>query len=443
MRASRRCIRMLALLVGCLLLAGGALFLAGCSNLGEFDASAVTRQAERYYERKYGERTKVLDIWEDRSFQLFSDQSSGRAFCTMEDGSTVLVDFEAGVIGDNRQQDEIVAAYEQRFRDALEDGTRQLEASGYTVDRLLINGSSPNQAGFLSGRISPWTWQRDEDAAEQTGSFFYTRYTGDEDFFAEEAPRVNLGSPVVWVELSGPHASYEGGFPMDVPEQPEWVEPLDELCRSLLPLTDGDPETRVQVYQAGYLEGGAEGCGKLGELNPFGAADGAGDWLIVDWIPLGHGVYATSDEPGVRLRADDLSLRVDANAYTFDELRDSGSLVEREGRPLQPEAFEVYQLEPAAAVFSSAPSDVQEHGWFNIAIAYDNGAVASELAQRGAETQALYPSLYSIEPNPAAAEHEDEPPYEIGMMRAETLENGFQYRTATLSATEPLTLARM
>ena len=110
MRASRRCIRMLALLVGCLLLAGGALFLAGCSNLGEFDASAVTRQAERYYERKYGERTKVLDIWEDRSFQLFSDQSSGRAFCTMEDGSTVLVDFEAGVIGDNRQQDEIVRA---------------------------------------------------------------------------------------------------------------------------------------------------------------------------------------------------------------------------------------------------------------------------------------------------------------------------------------------
>lgn len=443
MRAAHRCTRMLALLAGCGLLAVGILFLAGCSNLGEFDETAVTRQAERYYERKYGERAQVVDIWEDRSFQLFSDQSSGRAFCTMEDGSTVLVDFDEGVIGDNRQQDEIVAAYEQRFRDALGDGKRRLEASGYAVECLLINGRSPDQAGFLSGLVSPWTWQRDEDAAEQTGSFFYTRYTGDEDFFAAEASRINLGSPVVTVELSGPHASYEHGFPMDVPARPEWVGPLDELCRSLLPLTDGDPETRVQVYQAGYLERGVEGCGKLGELSPFDAADGAGDWLIVDWVPLGQGVYVTSDEPGVRLRAGDLSLRVDADAYTFDELRDSGSLVEREGRPLQPEAFEVYRIEPAAAVFSSAPSDVQEHGWFNIAVAYDNGAVADALAQRGVETQALYPSLYSIESNPAAAEHEDEPPYEVGMMRTEVLENGFQYRTATLSATEPLTLARM
>lgn len=45
----------------------------------------------------------------------------------MEDGACVLVDFEEGVVGDNRQQDEIVAAYEDRFRDALMRGKQGLE----------------------------------------------------------------------------------------------------------------------------------------------------------------------------------------------------------------------------------------------------------------------------------------------------------------------------
>ena len=83
------------------------LALGSCGNLGEFDEEGVARQAERYYAEKYGDDARVVDVWEDRSYALFGYQSSGQAFCTMSDGQTVLVDFEDGVVGDNRQQDDM------------------------------------------------------------------------------------------------------------------------------------------------------------------------------------------------------------------------------------------------------------------------------------------------------------------------------------------------
>ena len=78
------------------------LALGSCGNLGEFDEGEVARQAEQYYAEKYGDNAHVVDVWEDRSYSLFGYRSSGRAFCTMSDGQTVLVDFEDGVVGDNR-----------------------------------------------------------------------------------------------------------------------------------------------------------------------------------------------------------------------------------------------------------------------------------------------------------------------------------------------------
>ena len=231
------------------------LALAGCSNLGEFDEEGVARQAERYYAEKYGDDARVVDVWEDRSYSLFGYRSSGRAFCTMSDGQTVLVDFEDGVVGDNRQQDEITTAYEQRFREELATCRERLKDAGCDVASVWVNGVPLEEDGFFEGYISTHYWPEDpagekngevETTVEQGASFFYARYVGDDSFFEQEASRVNLGVPYVEIELSGADASYAHGFPTDVPETPAWVAPIDEACRALLPLTDGDEETRVE-----------------------------------------------------------------------------------------------------------------------------------------------------------------------------------------------------
>ena len=280
-----------------------ALALSGCGNLGKFDEAAVTRQAEQYYAEKYGTSAQVVDVWEDRSYSLFAYYSLDRAFCTMDDGSTVLVDFEQGVLGDNRQQDEIAAAYEQRFREELAVGRKRLEDAGYTVSLVLISGSSPADDGFLADTISIQEWQRNDEAEPETGSFFLARYTGDDRFFEEEASRVSLGTPRIEIEVSGPDADYANAFPTNVPEKPAWADPVEETCRALLPLTDGKPTAEVFVYQSGYRDRAVADdaeCGKLGELSPYGKTGDVGSWLIVDWVDLGKGVHITSNEPGVR-----------------------------------------------------------------------------------------------------------------------------------------------
>ena len=289
-------------LIVCMLFIIASMFaLTGCSNLGEFDQEAIVQQAVRYYESKYDAHVEVADVWEDRSYQLFGYRSSGRAFCTMEDGNTVLVDFEEGVLGDNRQQHEIVAAYEEQLREAIQDATQGLEDAGYTVSLVFINSRSPEADGFLEGQISTYTWQKNDDSPEESGSFFYARYSDSDRFFEQEAPHVSLGTPSIDIEISGRDAAYEHGFPMNVPARPSWVDPIDEACATLLPLTDNEPDVRVTVYQEGYrnytrMED--EPVGVLGELSPFDNMEPTGNWLIVDWIPLGKGVYITSDEPG-------------------------------------------------------------------------------------------------------------------------------------------------
>ena len=318
------------------------LALGSCGNLGEFDEEDVARQAEQYYAEKYGDNAHVVDVWEDRSYALFGYQSSGRAFCTMSDGQTVLVDFEDGVVGDNRQQDEVTAAYEQRFREELEGCCERLGDAGCEVASVWVNGVPLEEDGFFEGCISTHYWPEDpagekngevETTVEQSASFFYARYTGDDSFFEQEASRVSLGVPYIKIELSGADADYADGFPTDVPETPAWVAPIEGACRALLPLTDGDAETRVVVYQAGCRDGVPEDTdaavlsdaenGKLGELSPFDdsdtGADDIGSWLIVEWFPVGKGVYVTSDECGVRLRTGDVELETVESPVSLEE----------------------------------------------------------------------------------------------------------------------------
>ena len=457
--------RKLALLV--LLALVTILVLAGCSNLGEFDEGDVARQAERYYAEKYGDDARVVDVWEDRSYALFGYRSSGQAFCTMSDGQTVLVDFEDGVVGDNRQQDEITGAYEQRFREELEGCCERLGDAGCDVASVWVNGVPLEEDGFFEECLSTYYWPEDpagekngeaETTAEQSASFFYARYVGDDSFFEQEASRVNLGVPYVEIELSGADADYARGFPTDVPETPVWVEPIDETCRALLPLTDGETEARVIVYQAGCCNEAPDDAddavvtsdaenGKLGELSPFDDSDtGTGDigsWLIVEWVPVDKGVYVTSDECGVRLRAGDVMLETVESPVSLEELQESGSLERFDEREFAPTAFEAYSLAVAPDLFARLPESVRDKGWFDVRVAYDNQDPQTGLAELGVTPDDLAPTLYQVEKNSAAEDADDAPPYEVIAMRTETLTNGYQYSEPELFVDAPTLLVRM
>lgn len=442
------------------------LVLAGCSNLGEFDEGDVARQAEQYYAEKYGDDVRVVNVWEDRSYSLFGYRSSGRAFCTVSDGQTVLVDFEDGVVGDNRQQDEITAAYEQRFREELASCCERMGDAGCDVASVTVNGVPLEEDGFFKECISTHYWPEDpageksveaETTAEQSASFFYARYTGDDSFFEQEASHVSLGVPYVEIELSGADADYADGFPTDVPEMPAWVAPIDEACHALLPLTDGETETRVVVYQAGCCDEAFEGAdsavpsdaenGKLGELSPFDdsdtGADDIGSWLIVEWVPVGKGVYVTSDECGVRLHAGDVTLETVESPVSLEELQESGSLERFDKREFAPEAFEAYSLAVAPDLFARLPESVQDNEWFDIRLAYDNQDPQTGLAELGVTPGDLAPTLYEVEKNSADEDVDDAPPYEVIAMRTETLANGFQYSEPELYVDAPTLLVRM
>lgn len=423
-----------------------ALSFSGCSDLGNFDEAAVAHQAETYYAKKYGECVAVTDVWEDRGYSLFSYYSLDRAFCTMEDGSYVLVDFEEGPLGDTRQEAEITAAYEERFRAAVLEGQSLLQDADYTVSLTRINGCDPAEEGFFAGCISPYDWDGAEGNGDQSRSFFYTRYTGDERFFEQEAPRITLQTPQVTFEVAGPDATYQDGFPSGAPDVPGWTHPIDEMCRELLPLTAEKPRTEVRVYQTGFFETASDDNGQsglLGELSPFDRTRDVGNWLIVDWVNLGRGVYVTSDEHGVRLCTGDITLEETAATYTFDDLVEKSNLTNNDVRAHDPAVFETYELAPADGLFAALPASVQDKGWFSIRIAYDNTDPEAGLADLGVTPGTLTPSLYSVEENPAIEDFPEGPELTIGWMRETPLANGYQHRDGTLYRDEPVRLVRL
>ena len=418
----------------------------GCSDLGAFDEDAVARQAEDYYAAKYGEHVAVTDVWEDRGYSLFSYYSLKRAFCTMTDGSCVLVDFEEGPLGDTRQEAEITAAYEKRFRSAVVEGKRLLQDAGYTVSLVLINGYDLTEKGFFTDCISPYDWDDSEGGGDRSGSFFYTRYTGDERFFEEEAARITIRTPQITFEIAGADAAYANGIPTGEPDVPAWTHPIDAMCRELLPLTAGNPRTEVCVYQEGFYGVATDDNGEsglLGELSPFDRTRDVGDWLIVDWIGLGHGVYLASDEHGVRLHPGDVTLEETAATYTFDDLVEKSNLTNNDVRAYDPAIFETYELVPAEDLFAALPASVQDKGWLSVRIAYDNTDPETGLAGLGVTPGALTPSLYSVEENPAVEDFPDGPELVIGWMRETTLANGYQHRGGTLYRDAPIRLVRL
>ena len=442
---ARRCLLM-RLGFGIVLIVMLALSFSGCSDLGNFDEAAVVRQAETYCAEKYGEHVAVTDVWEDRGYSLFSYYSLNRAFCTMADGSCVLVDFEEGPLGDTRQEAEITAAYEKRFRSAVVEGKRLLQDAGYTVSLVLINGYDLTEKGFFTGCISPYDWDDSEGGGNRSGSFFYTRYTGDERFFEEEAARITIRTPQITFEVAGADAAYANGFPTGVPDVPGWTHPIDAMCRELLPLTAGNPQTEVRVYQEGFYEIATDDNGEsglLGELSPFDHTRDVGDWLIVDWIGLGHGVYLASDEHGVRLHPGDVTLEETAATYTFDDLVEKSNLTNNDVRAYDPAVFETYELAPAEGLFAALPASVQDKGWFSIRIAYDNTDPEAGLADLGVTPGTLTPSLYSVEENPAIEDFPEGPELTIGWMRETPLANGYQHRDGTLYRDEPVRLVRL
>ena len=168
-----------------------------------------------------------------------------------------------------------------------------------------------------------------------------------------------------------------------------------------------------------------------------------GDWLIVDWIGLGHGVYLTSDEHGVRLHPGDVTLEETAATYTFDDLVEKSNLTNNDVRAHDPAVFETYELAPADGLFAALPASVQDKGWFSIRIAYDNTDPEAGLADLGVTPGTLTPSLYSVEENPAIEDFPEGPELTIGWMRETPLANGYQHRDGTLYRDEPVRLVRL
>ena len=233
---------------------------------------------------------------------------------------------------------------------------------------------------------------------------------------------------------------------MDVPETPAWVAPVDMMHQSLLTLTGTSAPAEVTVYQSGYRQHAIEddgNCGLLGKKSPFGDAAKDGGWLIVDWVYLGRGVYITSDESGVRLQDGNVTLKKTLDAISYEKLKATGSLPQSDARSLDPSVFETYQIKAADSLFASLPQDVQDKGWFNVKLAYDNTAPDTGLERLGVTPTELEPCLYRIEQNPAAQDVEDEPPFEVTGMRTTTLCNGMQYSTPALYDDKATLLVRM
>ena len=97
----------------------------------------------------------------------------------------------------------------------------------------------------------------------------------------------------------------------------------------------------------------------------------------------------------------------------------------------------------APDLFARLPESVRDNGWFDVRLAYDNQDSQTGLAELGVTSGDLAPTLYQVEKNAAAEDVDDEPPYEVIAMRAETLANGYQYSEPELFADEPLLLVRM
>lgn len=453
---------------------------SGCGgDTGRFDEGEVSAQAVSHMAEKYGGDYDVVALWEDKSYSLFSYSSFDRVFCEMSDGTQVIVPIgeNAGEpLLDNKQSYEICEeVYDAAIAEAVESGVDELEGRGYSVSGALVNGLSPE--AFDSSRcVSRFDWESPEDAegeAAEPGSaegidrdsiagslerydreveketpFFHAKYEGDAAAFLEaESAVVDLSNIDVEYAIAGPDADYQDGVPVDAPTVPAWEEPLDGVADSLSGLCANRYFGDVAVYQA--QDGGGfafDGDSRLlGELRCLGDSR---SWLVVDWLYLGKGVWATSDEHGVRLEDGDLSLAVEDGAdHAAADLE--GYFRSDYPRAFDQAAFERYSIsldEGKAKEIARQDEDIEKYRWFSARIAYDNGDPACGLPE-GVAVSSLSPSLYQAEleePDSAGPEAgREDPVYDFSGLNVEPMSNGWQCGRLVVRLDEPASYFRM
>lgn len=387
--------------------ASALFFFAGCGNLGEFDDRQVAAQASSHMEQKYGERLDVIAMWEDRSYQLFGYSSCDRVFCEMSDGTQVVVPIkenEGDPIVDNRQAEEIVdEVYEPAIAKAVKDGAAALDASGYDVSGAYINGFLPDLCD-LSDNVSVREW---EGRTEGESPFFHARYDGDAEAFIEaERETAYFGSLEIHYDITGEDADYENGFPTDVPTTPSWTDEAEGVAADLRGICGDAIYTEISLYQEGYKAGSDAALAvgteldddRAGLLGTLLCLRGGDEWKIIDWIPLGHGVWATSDEEGIRLEDGDLMLAT-ASGIGYGEISPETTLHDDYPRTFSEAAFECYEIslsDEKRREIEAAGGDAAEYRWFNALIAYDNSDPACAFPD-GVAIDEMSPSIYALD----------------------------------------------
>lgn len=412
--------------------------LSGCNgDIGQFDENEVSAQACSYMSDKYGGEYQVVSLWEDKSYSLFNYNSLHRVFCEMSDGSTVIVPIgeKAGEpLLDNKQAHEICdEVYDVAIADIVNSGTADLKAQGYTVNGAFVNRWSPDLFDSYAV-ISQYSWESEvgsEEASEsEIGSntglpgeteedleeqlvefetkespFFHTRYDGNrEEFIEAEKDLVSMSTLDICYEISGPGANYEIGIPIDAPTTPLWEVPLNKAGEAFSQLFGDKFFGNLSLYQAGYVTNYGstgstlvteDGSGFLGELKYLGDYHA---WLVVDWFYLGHGIWVTSDEHGVRLQEGDVTIQV-GEAPSFEELAPELYFASDYPRTFDANALEQYTISltsEKAAELIAEDEDIANYGWFSARIAYDNKNPDCGFAQSVVISD-LSPSLYVYE----------------------------------------------
>ena len=463
-----------------------ALLSACADDIGRFDENEVAAQATTHMKDKYGLDVSVLNTWEDKTYSLFSYTSLDRVFCEMSDGTQVIVPIgekRDEPIVDNKQSKEICdEVYDSALQEILDSGQTELANAGYTVSAIYINGFSPDAFDSYD-YISLYDWESqegsfersEEDASEASQSqasseeeldnpieedatretpFFHSYYNGDRAAFLQsEAQLVDLGVLQIQFVISGPDADYTNGIPINASPNPRWTSTLERVGYSISELCSNRFYGYISAYQTGYVvegvnAGGAsypdDSSGFLGELTYNRDSH---DWLIVNWVNLGHGIWITSDEEGVSLEQGDVDLVVDT-APNYTDLNPEGVFVSDYPRSFDSNALECYSLSLAdkkSAEIIRRNSD-SRRDWISARIAYDNTDPACGLPS-GTAIADLSPSLYLIEieevnEGEGSSQQNPEEKYSLSGMARQTMANGWQQARCVLYVDKPTTYVR-
>lgn len=370
--------------------------LCACSDVGEYDATEVTKLVETYYNEKYDTRATVTDVSEETESGLFGTSSLKNYFCTMSDGSVVLYDqgdeSSDDLFKDNRQSAEILAVYSTYLHEFEQTATQRFVSAGYRATVEIDDWYSLSDAE-LSTYIAHEDWSTNEK--DFSGSYFHTKLENQgTNYVLEERDYSVIRIDSINAYISGTDAEYANAFPVDVPETPAWqgvandvVSDVEQFCSII---------AHIKIYQA------SDGTRKTAEaqlgdgfINGYNNA-----WTIYDYIDLGDGIWVTSDEYGVRLKADDLMFAEPADALTLNDFIEDGSIP----KSFTSTAYKAYSLKftgEAAARTEAELKEVGTHGggWIELSFAFDAASMTYSDGSPYEDTVLLY----SVEKNANAS----------------------------------------